>query len=112
MKTRRGRLIVGSLLCGLVLSSFLVLSSCSELILPSVDETQMCRTERKTVETALAAYEAENGVYPDSLTTLTGIYLKSDPSANWTYEAKSAGVSGISPTGKYKQFSFADCGGS
>ncbi|KLR62515.1 hypothetical protein IMCC26207_1026 [Actinobacteria bacterium IMCC26207] len=108
MKTPIGRLIVGPLLCGLVLSSCLVLSGCS----PSVDKAQACRTERETVETALQAYKADKGVYPDSLTPLAEVWLKSDPSANWTYKAKSAEVSGISPTGKYKQFSFADCGGS
>ena len=105
MKIRRGRLIVGSLLCGLVLSS------CTELMFPSAGEAQKCSTERKTVETALAAYEADTGAYPDSLTALVPTYLKSgyDPSATFTYEAGSAGVTGISSTGKYKEVSFADC---
>ena len=106
MKICSGRLIVGSLLCGLVLSS------CGGIMPDNNALANACHTERMAVETALAAYEADNGVYPDSLTTLAGIYLKSDPSANWTYEAQSDGVSGISPTGKYKEISFADCSSS
>ena len=104
MKTHEGRLIVGSVLCVLVLSSCGLVSKGSSYI------AKGCRAERRNVEIALSAYKADNGVYPDSLTTLAGIYLKSDPSANWTYEAQSAGVSGISPTGTYKAVSFADCG--
>ena len=72
-----------------------------------------CKTERKTVETAMEAYKADTGAYPVSLALLTGgtvSYLKTDPSANFTYIASSGAISGIPLVGgKYNGVLFTDC---
>jgi len=51
---------------------------------------QACATEKKTVETALEAYKADNGTYPASVALLQSgapQYLKEDASSKWTYVA-------------------------
>ena len=72
-----------------------------------------CKTERKTVETAMEAYKADNGVYPVGLINLTSgtpSYLKSDPTANFTYVASSGAISGIPLVGgKYNGVLLVDC---
>ncbi|MSX00685.1 MAG: prepilin-type N-terminal cleavage/methylation domain-containing protein [Actinobacteria bacterium] len=72
-----------------------------------------CKTERKTVETAMEAYKADNGAYPVGLVNLqtsTPSYLKTDPSANFTYVASSGVISGIPAVGgKYNGVTLADC---
>ncbi|MEI7887818.1 MAG: prepilin-type N-terminal cleavage/methylation domain-containing protein [Actinomycetes bacterium] len=70
-----------------------------------------CKTERKTVETALEAYKADNAAYPGTLALLTGgavSYLKTDPSANFTY---AAGVITDIPAvgGKYNGVTIGEC---
>ena len=62
-----------------------------------------CKTERKTIETALEAYKADTGAYPASLILLnngTPQYLKSNPTANFVYAGGVITEVGVAP-GKY-----------
>lgn len=71
-----------------------------------------CKTERKTVETAMEAYKADTGTYPVGLINLTSgtpQYVKTNPGTNFTYVASSGVISGIEATGKYNGVSLADC---
>ena len=81
-----------------------------------------CKTEAKTIATALEAFKADSATsaYPavgasplglSALSPATGTkYLKTDPSANFTYTV--VGVVGVPPltTGAYAGLSLADCG--
>jgi len=72
-----------------------------------------CKTERKTIETALEAYKADTGAYPTTLALLSPAsgtkYLKTDPTANFTYV--SPDITAIAAGGKYGSLTTlaADC---
>jgi len=67
-----------------------------------------CSTEAKTIQTAIEAFKADSatGALPASLAALSPLYLKTNPTANFTY---AAGVISA-PAGKYAGVSAADCG--
>ncbi len=51
-------------------------------------QEKACDTEEKTIEAALEAARADSAdgaTYPANLAALSPTYLRSDPSANWTY---------------------------
>jgi general secretion pathway protein G len=48
-----------------------------------------CDVEKRSIETAFEAYYADNGSDAASISALVGGYLKTDPSARWTYVAAS-----------------------
>jgi prepilin-type N-terminal cleavage/methylation domain-containing protein len=57
-----------------------------------------CKTERKTIETAMEAFKSDTGAYPVGLVNLFSAstpYLKSDPTPNFVYVASSGVISGI-----------------
>ncbi|MBK6671111.1 MAG: prepilin-type N-terminal cleavage/methylation domain-containing protein [Actinobacteria bacterium] len=58
-------------------------------------QTKACEIEGKSIETAIQAYKADQGVLPGSLAVLAPTYMKRDPSANWTLAG--AEVTGIAP---------------
>jgi prepilin-type N-terminal cleavage/methylation domain-containing protein len=45
-------------------------------------ESAACRTDKKTVETAVEAYRAKESTYPPDLPTLVPLYLRSVPSSD------------------------------
>ena len=49
-------------------------------------KSKACQTEKKTTETAIEAYKADNaGSQPATLGLLAPTYLKTSPAANFTY---------------------------
>jgi type II secretion system protein G len=43
-------------------------------------DASACKTERRTVETAIEAYRAQEGTYPTAMSALTGgAFLRDDP---------------------------------
>ena len=54
-----------------------------------------CATEKRAIETAFEAYFADNGSDTPSLAALSPTYMRSDPTARWTF---TAGTGGASPT--------------
>jgi len=70
-------------------------------------KSKACATEAKTIYTAIEASKADNGgTVPANLAALTPTYLKTNPTANFTY---TAGVLSA-PAGKYAGVSATDCG--
>lgn len=64
-------------------------------------ETNACMTEKRTVETALESYYAEEGAYPTGMSQITGgVYLRSEPTY-WTLGSTAGQVaaSGTLPAG-------------
>ena len=57
-----------------------------------------CDVEKRSIETAFEAYYADNNADAGSVAALTPGYLKSDPSARWTFVAAS-GSNGPTVTG-------------
>lgn len=55
-------------------------------------QANSCKVERRSIETSFEAYFAGNGVDVPSLAGLVPGYLKTNPSARWTFTA------GVPPT--------------
>ncbi len=52
-------------------------------------QANACKVERRAIETAFEAYFADQGTDATAITDLVPGYLKTDPSARWTFTAGS-----------------------
>lgn len=46
-------------------------------------EESACRAQKRTIETAVEAYRAENGSYPTNMAALVPNFLRETPSTKW-----------------------------